>query len=140
MSTSRAPSKPRRLRRETVPGPGGAAHRVVPPGPALKPLRVGPNLYLAQTLPGLEAVAWTEIAARYGGADASPRLATPQRARARTLGDTKPSEFARPIRMRELARRTVPDRASMTIFTAPHPNALKLLRTTEDIFAVVGYR
>ncbi|MBF6561104.1 MAG: RNA methyltransferase [Candidatus Binataceae bacterium] len=75
------------------------------------PFRFGPGIYLAQTQPGFEAIAWGEIAARYAGA-----------------------------RVHELARRVVPDRVGMTIFSAARADPLKLLRTAEDIFAVVGYR
>jgi tRNA (guanine6-N2)-methyltransferase len=42
--------------------------------------------------------------------------------------------------LREFGRRNVPDRASMTIFRAPRPERLRLLRASDDIFAVVGYR
>jgi len=41
---------------------------------------------------------------------------------------------------REVARRTVPDRAGMAIFSAPNPKALNQLRTAEDVFALAGYR
>jgi tRNA (guanine6-N2)-methyltransferase len=41
---------------------------------------------------------------------------------------------------RELGRRNVPERAGITVFTAPRPEALRSLRTSEDLFAVVGYR
>src|SRR4029077_17389595 len=57
------------------------------------PLRFGPNLYIANTQPGFEAIAADEIATRIAGA-------------------------------REITRRSVPDRAGMTIFFAP--NAQKL--------------
>jgi tRNA (guanine6-N2)-methyltransferase len=76
-----------------------------------KPFRFGPNIYLAHTQPGFEAIAWSEIAARCAGA-----------------------------RVQELARRVVPDRVGMTIFTAPRAAPLRLLRTVEDMFAVVAYR
>jgi tRNA (guanine6-N2)-methyltransferase len=41
---------------------------------------------------------------------------------------------------RESGRRVVPERAGMTIFTAPRPEALSVLRCAEDIFALAGYR
>jgi 23S rRNA G2445 N2-methylase RlmL len=41
---------------------------------------------------------------------------------------------------RELCRRNVPDRAGITIFTAPQPDPLRWLRVSEDVFAVAGYR
>jgi tRNA (guanine6-N2)-methyltransferase len=85
------------------------------------PFRFGPNVYLAQTQPGFEGVAWEEIAASFK--DASETY------RAGPLGGA-----------RELGRRNVPDRAGITIFTAPRPEPLRLLRTSEDVFAVVGYR
>jgi tRNA (guanine6-N2)-methyltransferase len=77
------------------------------------PLRLAPNLYLAHTQPGFEGVAWDEIEAcvNAGG------LAT-----------------------RELGRRHVPDRAGILIFTLSRPEPLRLLRASEDLFAVVGYR
>jgi 23S rRNA G2445 N2-methylase RlmL len=40
---------------------------------------------------------------------------------------------------RELGRRNVPDRAGITIFTAPRVEPLRALRASEDIFAIVGY-
>lgn len=46
---------------------------------------------------------------------------------------------ARPI-AHEVGRRLVPDRAGMTIFFAPQPDALRLVRTVEDLFALVAYR
>lgn len=94
-------------------------HRPINPRPAeaTRPLRFGPNVYIAQTQPGFEAIAWTEIAALYSS-----------------------EEGARAPLARELARRSVPDRAGMCIFSAPRPDPLRALRTVEDIFAVVGYR
>src|SRR5713101_6896421 len=41
---------------------------------------------------------------------------------------------------REITRRSVPDRAGMTIFFAPNPQKLTALRTVEDLFALGGYR
>ena len=76
-----------------------------------KPFKFGPHIYLAQTQPGFEPIAWNEIAARYG------------------RGNTA-----------ELGRRLVPDRVGMTIFTAPGIAGLKQVRTAEDFFAVVAYR
>ena len=147
MSTSRVPSKLRAARQakpSRVKGLGaGLAANAAGPAPASKPLRLGANLYIVQTQPGLEGVAWSEIAYRYGqGAAAS------NSSRALPVADTstrpraggKAGEFPHPKRARELARRLVPDRAAMTIFTAPTPEPLKLLRTAEDVFAVVGYR
>jgi tRNA (guanine6-N2)-methyltransferase len=90
---------------------------------------LGPHVYLAQTQPGFEAVAWEEISGRIGAAlePASHKIQKAGRARAVP-------------RLRELGRRNVPNRAGMTIFTAPGPDALRLLRASDDIFAVVGYR
>jgi len=85
------------------------------------PFRFGPNIYLAQTQPGFEGVAWEEIAASFKDASEAYRAG--------------PFEG-----VRELGRRNVPDRAGITIFTAPRPEPLRLLRTSEDVFAVVGYR
>jgi tRNA G46 methylase TrmB len=76
-----------------------------------KPFKFSAHIYLAQTQPGFEPIAWNEIAARYGG------------------GKTA-----------ELGRRLVPDRVGMTIFSAPGIAALKQVRTAEDFFAVVAYR
>src|SRR5216683_2821011 len=41
---------------------------------------------------------------------------------------------------REITRRSVPDRAGMTIFFAPAPKPIASLRTVEDIFSLAGYR
>jgi tRNA (guanine6-N2)-methyltransferase len=73
------------------------------------PIRFGPNLYIAHTQPGFEAIAADEIATRISGA-------------------------------REITRRVVPDRAGMTIFFAPTPDKLGVLRTAEDLFGLAGYR
>jgi len=85
------------------------------------PFRFGPNIYLAQTQPGFEGVAWEEIAASFKDASEVRRMG--------------PLEGAC-----ELGRRNVPDRAGITIFRAPRPEPLRLLHASEDIFAVVGYR
>jgi len=83
--------------------------------------RLGANLYLAQTQPGFERVAWEEIAANFENASEA-------RGSNRVAG------------ARELGRRTVPNRAGITIFTAPRPEPLRMLRVSEDVFAIVGYR
>jgi hypothetical protein len=83
--------------------------------------RFGPNIYLAQTQPGFESVAWEEIAASFNNA-------------------TEARDLRQPLAIRELGRRSVPDRAGITIFTTTRPEALGLLRAVEDVFAVVGYR
>ncbi len=85
------------------------------------PLRLSPNLYLVQTQPGFEAIAWEEIAETFRRADEA-------------------RQFVKADKVREVARRNVPDRAGMTIFTVPRPEPLCSLRTIEDLFAVVGYR
>jgi tRNA (guanine6-N2)-methyltransferase len=96
-------------------------------------IRLVPNLYAAQTQPGFEGVAWSEIAARLGvqagsavmsGANAEPR---------------KSREDSH-LGAHEVARRLVPDRAGMTIFSAPRPDPLAQIRTAEDIFAIVAHR
>ena|GEM_PF-243500 len=101
------------------------------------PFRLGPNLYLAQTQPGFDGVAWEEIAARVR-ASLDPPPIDFQKRRSRT----SPSRFRAPavLGARELGRRNVPDRAGITIFTAPRPEPLRLLRASEDVFAVIGYR
>ena len=76
-----------------------------------KPFKFGAHLYLAQTQPGFEAIAWNEIAVRCGRDGVA-----------------------------EVGRRLVPDRVGMTIFSAPRISALKQVRTAEDFFAVVAYR
>ncbi len=81
------------------------------PQPIRGEFRVGPNLYLAQTHPGLEGILWTEIEKRLGSAGA-----------------------------RERARRTIGDRAGATIFHAEKIEPLRALRTAEDLFALIGYR
>ncbi len=94
-----APQEPAETRRSA---PGAAVSSRSP--------RLGPGLhYLAHTQPGLEGVAWSEIAARVPGA-------------------------------RERGWRVIPGRNGMTIFSAADPGALGALRTTEDLFALVGYR
>lgn len=99
--------------------------------------RFGPNVYLAQTQPGFEGVAWQEIAAQVGAALESPSFDF-QKDRSRAA----PTKLHGPAALgaRELGRRNVPDRAGITIFTAPRPEPLRLLRASEDVFAVVGYR
>jgi tRNA (guanine6-N2)-methyltransferase len=98
-----------------------------------KPLRPGPGMYLAQTQPGFEIVAWEEIAAR-------ERAALEPHSRDSGSDITRlTSRFQAPS-AREIGRRTVPNRVGMTIFTAPTPDPLRLLRASEDIFAIVGYR
>ncbi len=81
------------------------------PQPIRGEFRFGPNLYLAQTHPGLEGILWTEIEKRFGSAGA-----------------------------RERARRTIGDRAGATIFHAEKIEPLRALRTAEDLFALIGYR
>ena len=144
MSTSRVPSKPLAARQAKPSRVKGAGTGAAGPVPVSKPLRLGANLYIVQTQPGLEGVAWSEIASRYGFGEAAtnggslPKSVAEVRARPRAGG--KAGEFPRPKRARELTRRLVPDRAAMTIFTAPRAEPLKSLRTAEDVFAVVGYR
>jgi len=101
----RAPRHPRPPR----PGRPPMRPRRANPKPP-KPFKFGAQIYLAQTQPGFEPIAWNEIAVRYGGGTA------------------------------ELGRRLVPDRVGMTIFSAPGFAALKQVRTAEDFFAVVAYR
>jgi tRNA (guanine6-N2)-methyltransferase len=99
--------------------PDGFAERpaVTPTGPAL---RLTSNIYIAHTQPGFESVAAQEIAARYAAV-------------AGGRGGGGPA-------IRELGRRLVPERAGMTIFSAPRPDPLGAARTLEDLFALVGYR
>jgi 23S rRNA G2445 N2-methylase RlmL len=40
---------------------------------------------------------------------------------------------------REVGRRVAPGRAGMVLFSTARPDALKALRTAEDLFAIVGY-
>ncbi|MGA7760566.1 MAG: methyltransferase domain-containing protein [Candidatus Binataceae bacterium] len=87
-----------------------------PTGPAL---RLTSNIYIAHTQPGFEGVAAEEIASRFATGAAR--------------GTGSPT-------IRELGRRTVPERAGMTIFSAPRPDPLGAARTIEDLFALVGYR
>ena len=89
---------------------------VKPTGPAL---RLTSNIYIAHTQPGFEGVAAEEIASRFA-------------ALARRSGDSPT--------IHELGRRTVPERAGMTIFSAPRPDPLSSARTIEDLFALAGYR
>ncbi len=90
-----------------------------PEGPAI---RLGPGTYLVHTQPGLEGIAYAEVEARSAGAE---RSSTPGR---------------HGVGVRELGRRVVPGRAGMCLFTAPSPDPLRLMRTAEELFAVVGYR
>jgi tRNA (guanine6-N2)-methyltransferase len=48
--------------------------------------------------------------------------------------------IARVTGAREVARRSIPDKAGITIFSAPRADLLARLRTAEDIFAIGGYR
>jgi tRNA (guanine6-N2)-methyltransferase len=89
----------------------------IPSGPAL---RLTSNIYIAHTQPGFESVAAEEIASRLAAA---------------AVG-----RGGRTQAVRELGRRTVPERAGMTIFSAPRPDALAAARTIEDLFALAGYR
>lgn len=96
---------------------GQSARRINPPArrptaPLGGVIRFGARLYLAQTQPGLEGVAWSEIAFRCGASGPA----------------------------RELARRTIGDRAGATIFHAERIDSLRALRSVEDLFALVGYR
>ncbi|HKV55265.1 MAG TPA: methyltransferase domain-containing protein [Candidatus Binataceae bacterium] len=123
-------TRPLRRRGARAPAKGVLAPR----SPIPPPLRLGPNLYLAHTMPGLEGVAAEEIAARYA-------LATSHGGRADAPHtDNTARDSPRAFTVREIGRRSVPDRAGITIFTAPRPEPLGRLRTVEDIFAVVGYR
>jgi len=85
---------------------------------------------MVQTQPGFEGVAWSEIASRYAATTAGEAVS----------GRPSASEFTRGQAVRELARRSVPDRAGISIFTVPRPDPLRLVRTAEDVFALVGYR
>ncbi len=87
-----------------------------PIGPTL---RFTSNIYIAHTQPGFEGVAAEEIAARYAASNDG--------------GGGGPA-------MRELGRRTVPERAGMIIFSAPRPDRLSVARTIEDLFWLVCYR
>jgi tRNA (guanine6-N2)-methyltransferase len=100
-------------------------------------LRFGPNLYIAQTQPGLEGVAWEEVAARLGGT-VEPSSFYSQEGSSRTAARRVRSAVASSAR--ELARRNVPDRAGMSIFSSLRPEPLRHLRTIEDLFVVVAYR
>jgi tRNA (guanine6-N2)-methyltransferase len=97
------------------------------------PFRLTPNVYLAQTQPGLEGVAWEEIAAAYANAASTDKMNHEGRGRAPRLG-------AAAVPVRELARRTVPERAGMSIFVASRPEPLCAVRSVEDLFAVVDFR
>ncbi len=65
-----------------------------------RPLRFGPNLYLAQTQPGFEAVAWSEIEARAPSAREQARRVVPDRAGMTIFNTTKP-ETLRTLRCSE---------------------------------------
>jgi tRNA (guanine6-N2)-methyltransferase len=101
--------------------------------------RLGPKLYIAQTQPGFEGVAWEEIAARYAAARAivSAEGHDGYGAAGRRV---VAGELARARSARELARRSVPDRAGMSIFVAPRVEPLRDVRSAEDVFAIVGHR
>ncbi len=83
-------------------------------------LRLTPGIYIAHAQPGFESIAADEIAWRYANHGARDRSHGPA--------------------PRELGRRSVPDRAGMTIFSAPRPEPAGGARTVEDLFALVGYR
>lgn len=121
----------RRARRPLSPSPGATARTVQPARAVPAALVFGPHTYLVQTQPGFEGVAWSEIAARYGGAATATEAVS---------GRPSGAEFTRGQAARELGRRSVPDRAGISIFTVPRPDPLRLVRTAEDVFALVGYR
>jgi tRNA (guanine6-N2)-methyltransferase len=106
-----------RFRRNAKPDGFTERAAATPDGPAL---RLTSNIYVAHTQPGFEGVAAEEIAACYGAVGGRS-------------GGSGPA-------MRELGRRMVPERAGMTIFSAPRPDPLSAARTIEDLFALVGYR
>ena len=104
----------------------------------VRSLRLRPDVFLAQTQPGFEGVAWDEIAGRV---EAAPELSSlDSQQSCSTTAPYRLGGHGRVSRARELGRRNVPDRAGMTIFTVPRLEPLRLLRTCEDLFAVVGYR
>ena len=90
---------------------------------------------------------------RYGRRDRqrSPQRPAPAPIRLRPnlyIAHTQPGfeeiaaeEIAARIRgAREVARRVVPERAGMAIFSAPGAEKIAGLRTAEDVFALAGYR
>ncbi|HLW70067.1 MAG TPA: hypothetical protein VKS22_05540 [Candidatus Binataceae bacterium] len=78
--------------------------------------------YAIQTQPGLEGVAFAEVAAHFAPASAGA-IAAPRRRDG----------------VRELGRRSVPGRVGMTLFHAAPLEPLLTLRASEDLFAVVAY-
>jgi tRNA (guanine6-N2)-methyltransferase len=107
---------------------------------ALEPFAFGRDVYLAHTQPGFEPVAAAEIAALFGPgntrSESTDHAIQSSSDRVRATSGTSRKIAA----VRELARRKVPDRAGITIFTVPRPEPLLRLRTVEDLFAVVGYK
>ncbi len=111
------PVKPAKFAKFAKPDSFTERAAATPIGPAL---RLTSNIYIAHTQPGFEGVAAEEIAARYADATGERRGGGPA--------------------MRDLGRRIVPERAGMTIFSAPRPDPLGAARTIEDLFALVGFR
>jgi 23S rRNA G2445 N2-methylase RlmL len=85
------------------------------PRPVSAATQLNPNTYLIHTQPGLEEIGLGEVKTRYALAKSGAPV-------------------------RELGRRLVPGRAGICLFTAPGPDPLRRMRSTEEIFAVVGYR
>jgi tRNA (guanine6-N2)-methyltransferase len=137
------------------------------PPPAAPAIPFGPRIYLVHTQPGFESIAWSEIAARYadaalpdqakavspGGREEPPRAekrreGIPRNERGREearrrdnrRGGGRQGDLTRGGATREIARRTVPDRVGISIFTAPRPDLLSHVRSAEDIFTLAGYR
>ncbi len=108
-------------------------------------LRITDETWLVQTQPGLEAIAFEEVAMRYALVEAAGN--SPSRmGDARRAGDNRTvaplvrrtSHSSLPSAV-ELGRRVVPGRAGMCLFTAPRIEPLQKLRCTEDLFGVAGY-
>lgn len=119
-SASGKSAKPFRFNR--FPRRGTSNRAVEPPSAEARgapALHLTPNIYIAHVQPGFEGIAAEEIASRY---------------------EAVAAERGRRPAVRELGRRTVSDRAGMTLFRAPRAAPAGAARTIEDLFALAGYR
>ncbi len=99
---SRKPSG--RPPRKPVPGPGAVARarepkpkrpeRPRPPRPEKPPLRAGRNVYIVQTQPGFESIAWEEVAARVEGARLIGFRTVPERAGMAVFAAPRPDKLS----------------------------------------------
>jgi len=98
-----------------------------PRTPVRRPrLRFTASSYIVHTQPGLEGVALAEVEARFAAIAAKGASAS-------NIQVMAPG-------VHEIARRVIPGRAGMCFLEAPEAEPLRVLRSAEDIFAVVAYQ